>query len=106
MVELEDEAERLIAQPIALLGGQIVDALGVEKNAALVGLVERAEQMQQRALAAAGTADDAEKLAGVHFEIHSGQHRHLDGVLAIGLVNVDRRQQRQIIEHRIHLQKN
>ena len=49
---------------VALLGRQVVDAFAVEVNGALVGLVEGAEQVQQRALARAGGADDAEKLAG------------------------------------------
>ena len=105
VVKLENKTERLISQEIALLGRQIIDAFAIQKNAAIIGLVERAEHVQQRAFAAAGAADDAEKLAGEHVEIQPGQHRHLDGVLAIGLVNADRRHQGQIIAHHIHLQK-
>ena len=55
----------------------------------LVRLVERAEQVQQRALAGAGRADDAQELAVRDVEVEAVEHRHLDGVLAIGLVEID-----------------
>src|SRR4051812_14564888 len=60
VIELEDEAEREVAQLIALLRRQLVDAAAFEMNHALVRPIERAEQVQERALAGAGLADDAE----------------------------------------------
>src|SRR6185437_9452964 len=61
--------------------------------------------MQQRAFTAAGIADDAEKLAGVNLKVQPGQHRHLDRMLAIGLVDIDRRHQGEVVSHRFGLQK-
>ena len=90
VVELEDEAERLVAQLIAALRRQVVDASAVEEDFALVGPVEGAEQVQQRALAGAGGADDAEELARLDLQIEAAQHFRLDGVLAVGLVQLDR----------------
>ena len=87
VVELEDEAEGLVAQLVALAGRQVVDASAVEADAALVGPVEGAEQVQQRALAGAGGADDAEELAGADVQVDAAQDADDVGVAAIGLVS-------------------
>ena len=86
VVELEDEAEGLVAQLVAAARRQVVDALAVEMDLALVGPVEDAEQVQQRALAGAGGADDAQELARMHLQVEAAQHFRLDGVLAVGLL--------------------
>ncbi len=51
VVELEDEAERAVAEAVALAVGQVVDPLAIELDGAGVGRVEQAEQVQERALA-------------------------------------------------------
>ena len=48
-----------------------------------VRAVERAEQVQQRALARAALADDRQELAVVDVEIDAAQHRDFDLPLAI-----------------------
>ncbi len=99
MIELEDEAEGPVAQLVALLRRRIVDALAVQTNTPMIRLVERAEQVQERALAAAGSADDAKKLAVMHLQIQPAQHARLDRVLAVGLVKANGSQQRNTFQH-------
>src|SRR5262249_37294707 len=89
MIELEDVTERLIAEQIALVGGQVIDATAIEIDSPLVWPIQRAEQVQERALAGAGGADDAEKFAACQLEIEPAQDWDLDGVLAIRLVQID-----------------
>ena len=71
--------------------GQVVDAPAVEQDRAVVGRVERAEQVQQRALARPGRADDREELAVLDLEVDAAQHRDHVLALAVGLVQLDRR---------------
>ncbi len=52
-----------VAQEVAAARRQIVDAVAFEVDLAGVGRVERAEQVQQRALAGAALADDRQELA-------------------------------------------
>ena len=47
--------------------------------------IERAEQMQERALSRTGGADDAQELAGLHLQVQSVEHANLNGVPAVGL---------------------
>src|SRR5262245_20619029 len=61
VVELKDEAERLIAELVALARGQVINAFTFESHFTLVRAVEGAEQVQQCALARAGRADNAEE---------------------------------------------
>src|SRR5262245_490634 len=89
MVELEDEAEGLVAQPVALLGGQVVDAVAFEKDGAVVGPIERADEVQERAFAGAGGADDAKELTVRDFEIEAAQHLDLVRVAAVRLLQSD-----------------
>ena len=86
MVELEDEAEDAVTQPVALLGGQVVDALAVELDLALVGLVQRAEQVQQRALARARSCRRCSETRRRAPQVDALEHRGDDGVLAVSLV--------------------
>src|SRR5690606_41072287 len=48
-----------------------VGALAVQPDAALVGVLEPAEQVQQRRLARAGRAGDRDELAAVHGQVHT-----------------------------------
>ena len=77
MIELEDHAEVSVAQDVAAGGRQVVDAIAFEANFAGVGRVERREQVQQRALAAAAGADDGDELALVNRELDALQHGNL-----------------------------
>ena len=61
VIELKDHAEVLVAEHVAAARGEVVDAVAVEVDFAGVGRVERAEQVQQRALAAAALADDGDE---------------------------------------------
>ena len=55
--------KRAIAQAVALDGWQVVDPVALEMDLALVGRVERGQQVQQRALARAALADDGHEFA-------------------------------------------
>src|SRR5207245_1629769 len=99
MVKLKNEAELPVTQPVAPLRRQVVDALVVQPDLAFVRGIDGAEQMEQGALARAGRAHDAEKLAGIDFQIESLEHRHLDGVAAISLMQIGRGQNRSRIRH-------
>jgi hypothetical protein len=89
VIELKDETERAVAKGVALKGGQVVDAFILQANLTLIGPVERAEQMEQRALTGAGSPDNADELAVLHLQIDAAQHVDALGVLAVGLVQVD-----------------
>src|SRR5438046_172071 len=99
MIELKNEAERLVAEPISSLGREIVDTVAVHPNLALVRLVDGAEQVQEGALAAAGGADHAQELTGLDFQVESLEHTDLDGILAVGLVQVGRGQEGSRFHH-------
>src|SRR5687768_1537299 len=74
VVKLEYEAEL----PVPDLGEALLALLGedlpVEPDFARCGLVERAQQVEQRALPRAARADDRHELAAAHGEIDAGQH--------------------------------
>src|SRR5262245_41497134 len=90
MIELEDESKRVDAQPVALGAGQVVDPPAIELNRPTVGLIERAEQVQERALARARSADDAQELAGLNVEVEPAQDRNDDLVAAVAFVEIRR----------------
>jgi len=58
VIKLKDHAELLVAQRVARVRRQVIDAASVKRNLAFVRRVERAQQVQQRALARATLADD------------------------------------------------
>ena len=80
----------MFRKAIALGGWQIVDPPPVEMHFAGGRGVERAQQVQERALARAALADDRQELAAADFEIDAGQHGNLDRPLAIVLLQADR----------------
>src|SRR5436190_22702357 len=88
MVELKDESEGMHAQCIAFGTRQIVDAPAVEMDFPAIGLIESAEQMQERALAGPRCTDDAQEFAGLHLEIESAEDRHDDFIAAVALVKI------------------
>ena len=81
VVELEDEAD-LVAQEMEAVAVAIeLDA--VDGDAAAVGLVEAAEEMQQRALAAAGGAAERDGLAFDGLEVDALEDG--DGAVVVAL---------------------
>ena len=80
-MELVDEADHAIAQRAALRFGKGVQVATVDFDAAGVGPVEAAEDLQQRRLARTRRADDGEALAGAHIEVQATQHLERRGAL-------------------------
>src|ERR1022692_3804064 len=94
MIELKDEAKGAIAQLVALTGAQVVDASAFEVDAAVVGLIERAQEVQHGTLAGAGVADDREEFPLGDVDIEAAQHLDAIGVLGVGFAQVDGAQDR------------
>ena len=92
MIELKDHAKVPVAQQVAAGTGQVVDTDAFEMHLAGVGLVERAEQVQQRALAATALADDRQELAFVYLHVDALQHRNAQCSAAIALKQIARGQ--------------
>ena len=63
---VSDRGERAIVAP--------AEVQAVDTDGAGVGMVETADEVEQRALAAAGRTDRGHELAGVDFEIDPAQH--------------------------------
>ena len=78
-------ASRALAGRLSIRWPGIVDF-------ALIGRVERAQQVQQRALARAALADDRQELARPNAQTHAAEHGHFDRAFAVALVQVDGRQ--------------
>src|SRR5262249_31326864 len=96
VVELEDEAERAVAQGVAFGGGAVVDPLAGQADLALVWPIERAGQVQQPALCPAGAAEPAHELAFLHVEVDAAQNLDAVGVLPVRLVQIDGAQQERV----------
>jgi len=67
-----------VAQPSLLGGIDMGDVLAVQLDAARGRRVQAAHQVQQRALAGAGGADDRQRLAGADVEVDAVQHGEVD----------------------------
>ena len=74
---LKHQAEPVAPQRGAAGIGQLGHQRVVEPDLAAVGGIEAGDQMQQRALAAAGFAGQRDALAGCDVEVHAAQHRDL-----------------------------
>ncbi len=86
MVELVDEAEVLVA-PAALFGGAHRGKVPAHQlDMARTGRVQPTQQMQQRALARTGSADDGQRFAGTHLQVHATQHLHVQRAFLEALV--------------------
>ena len=57
-------------------------------EATAVGAIERAEQVQERALAATTLTDDGQQLAITQRQIDAPQHRHFEIALEVRLVQI------------------
>ncbi len=84
-MELVDEAQRAVAQRAALGLVEAGEVAARHLDAAGGGLVEPAEQVQQRALAAARRADDGHLLAAADLEVDRRQDGHVQLALNEGL---------------------
>ena len=76
MVRLKNKADLLVANGGELRLGEVREFFAVQLNAAASGGVERAEDVEQGAFAAAGRADDRKGIATTDGERDSVQHRH------------------------------
>ena len=85
MVELVEKPERAIAHLAAAALGHRGQRGAVDPHLAGGRHIEPAQQMQQRALARAGRADDRDPLAGRDGEIDALQHRHFERPAAVRL---------------------
>ena len=99
MMKLIYKSKRGIAQCAERRLRQLADVLTLQRHAALRNVIQPAEQVQQRALARAGGADDGKRLAGVNIEVDAEQNRHLDFPLQIGFVQVTTREHQVIVIH-------
>jgi hypothetical protein len=73
-MELEHEADLPVAEPRQRLLIEAVIADAVQLHRSVGRLVERAEDLEQRALARPARADDRHELTAGDLEIHAGQH--------------------------------
>ena len=73
---------------------QVVDAIAFKVNLALVGRVERGEEMQQRALATTAGSDDGDELAFANGELDALEHGNLQRALAVALADAVRAEKR------------
>jgi hypothetical protein len=84
VMQLEDEANLVPQQPERI--SMTFDLIAVHRNCAAVGFVEAPEQMEQRALPAAGRAAERHCLARNGFEVYAFQD--LNGALVVTLPDV------------------
>ena len=85
VVELVDETQVPVAQPALFRGVQAGHLLPHQLHRARGRRVQPAQQVTQRALARTRGADDGERLAGMHLEVHAAQHLHVQPALAEAL---------------------
>jgi hypothetical protein len=76
VVGLKNEADLLVAYSGELRLGEVREFLSVQLDAAASGGVERAEDVEQRAFAGAGGANNREGIAALDNERDAAKHRH------------------------------
>ena len=74
-MELKDEADPAVAEGDDLASASAVSVAAGDSDAALVGPIQPAEDVQQRALADARGADNRHHLAGVDRQVEVAKHR-------------------------------
>src|SRR4029453_13422245 len=89
-MELVNKAEPLVAQAAALAVAQARQRPSFDRDVALIGRIESAQHMQQRALAGSRSPDNRDDLARSHLERCAAEHFDGQPALAIGLVQVAR----------------
>jgi len=90
MVELEDETEGSVSKVVAIDAWGCEDIPLSEDNGPLVGSVQRAQEVQERAFTASGGPHDGKELSFAHLEVDALQHGHLDHIEPIGFVQIIR----------------
>ena len=85
-MELEDEAHLGVAKRHARLIGHGAEIVTVYGDAARVGAIEAAQQVQQRALADAARADDGQHLPALDDQIEIAEHVDVLRADAVALV--------------------
>ena len=85
MVELENEPDMVVAESGEFLTRQGFDPLPIHGNAAAVGFIQCAQDMQQGAFPGSGRTHDTDDLPFTDGDIHPLQHSQL----AIFLLNID-----------------
>ena len=91
VVLLEDEAELGAAYQGQVVVAQALRLHTIQAVSAARGRVQAAEQVHQRALAAAAVADDRDELAPLDVERHAAQRRHLDVAHVVDLAQIAHR---------------
>ncbi len=81
VMELVDEADRVVAQLAPFLLAEQMNVLAVDEDLATRRLVEPAEDLQQRRFSGTRSADDREPLAREDRDIHGRQHFQRGGPL-------------------------
>jgi len=78
-VELEDEADGLVADGREGGVGHLEEGLVVDVDFSMGGTVEAAEEVEERGLAGAGRADDGDEFAAVDVEVYTAKDEGLVG---------------------------
>ncbi len=99
MVELKDESDHFVAEPVQLPGPHPVQILPVKTDRSFVGSIQAAQQVQQRALAASGGADHCDELPLLDRQVHAFQDADTGGAHPIGLVQAFRFQYYRSFTH-------
>ena len=73
-MKLEHEADMTVAEVAELLRRQLTDIDTVDNDSSTVGLVEGADNLQQRGLARSAGAYDAHHLAAVDMQVDALEH--------------------------------
>ena len=89
VVELEDEAEGVVAEVGAGPAGGVFEGLSAEEDAAGVGGVEGAGDMEEGGFAGAGGAHDGDEFALVKGEGDAAEDLEADGAHLVGLGDVE-----------------
>ena len=89
VVELEDEAEGVVAEVGAAPGAGVGEGASAVEDAAGVGAVEGAGDVEEGGLAGAGGADDGDELAGVEGEGDAAEDLEASGSHLVGLGDVE-----------------
>ena len=75
---LEDEANNSLAEVCALVLLQVAHVAAIQQVGAFGGIVEQAEDIQQRGFATTRRPHDGDKLAFLHLEVHIAERPGLD----------------------------
>ncbi len=85
VVELVDEAQRLVAQQATRGVRQGRHALAGDEHLTCGRHIEATQQVQQGALAGAGGTDDRHRFAGIDLQVQPIEHRGLHAAFGVGL---------------------